>query len=316
MARISRGWVVALLLLPLLPVRSALGAQGEPQVFIVVSITPVGPRTFDVKLQNPRTRYIHSVTVRIDFPLKVGDRVTERREGNRVILTPVGPEQPRPPALGDLLVRGRYRAVDAARRPLRYAIRGLGTGRVAGQVEVAGQKHDLSAADLQRRSDGENRGFRANENLFDRVTGRQWNWVGSDRSGGPNRPIRPGGIGNVNVGCLNAFDCAAKKHDIQFWLQAHFEVGAQVALEINGAWRTYRVADADAVNQEVMEEFTVAAQGVLNRALRQAIAQGNQQRANRLRGMQNDLRLAFWDPRHIGAIRAILHEPEFRPFLE
>jgi len=75
--------------------------SGERDSFIVVSITPFNSVTFDVKLKNPRTGYVHSVTITIDVArlLHVGDRVRERRDGRQVILTPVGPprqERPQP----------------------------------------------------------------------------------------------------------------------------------------------------------------------------------------------------------------------------
>jgi len=76
--------------------------------FIVVSITAFNEVTFDVKLKNPRTGYVHSVTVTVDIArlLHIGDRVRERRRRGEVILTPVGaPRQEREPAPGPFVYR-------------------------------------------------------------------------------------------------------------------------------------------------------------------------------------------------------------------
>jgi hypothetical protein len=84
--------------------------QGGDGPYVIVSIEPNGPGTYDVKLKNPRTGYIHSLTLLAEIALRfvIGELVKERREGGRVVLIPVGgiptrPEprpQPRPDPLG------------------------------------------------------------------------------------------------------------------------------------------------------------------------------------------------------------------------
>jgi pimeloyl-ACP methyl ester carboxylesterase len=66
--------------------------QGGDQFFIVVAVTQLSEDAYDVKLKNPRTGYVHSITLYIEISLniKVGDRVKERREGGRVVLIPQG----------------------------------------------------------------------------------------------------------------------------------------------------------------------------------------------------------------------------------
>ena len=82
---------------------------GVDQSYIVVGITKFNADTYDVKLKNPRTGYVHSVTIYVDLMislnLAIGDRVRERREGGQVILTRDGgtptqptPSKPNPPA--------------------------------------------------------------------------------------------------------------------------------------------------------------------------------------------------------------------------
>lgn len=85
--------------------RDDRAADADGGTFIVVSITAFNQFTFDVKLKNPRTGYVHSVTVTVDVArlLRAGDRVRKRTRGREVILVPVGapreePElQPPPP---------------------------------------------------------------------------------------------------------------------------------------------------------------------------------------------------------------------------
>jgi hypothetical protein len=86
-----------LLLVPLCPpVVEGFQEKGEKGgLFIVVSITPMGQGTLDVKLKNPRTGYVHSVTLHISIPLnfKIGDLVEEHRDPRRgVVLIPVRDE--------------------------------------------------------------------------------------------------------------------------------------------------------------------------------------------------------------------------------
>ena len=66
--------------------------------YLIVSIEPNGPGTYDVKLKNTRTGYIHSLTLIAEIALRfvIGALVKERREGGRVVLIPVGGTTPRP----------------------------------------------------------------------------------------------------------------------------------------------------------------------------------------------------------------------------
>jgi hypothetical protein len=71
-------------------------SRGTPQSqgqFIVVSITAFGPETFDVKLKNPRTGYVHSITVTGDIfqQFKIGDSVDQVRDGKTTSLQPRAP---------------------------------------------------------------------------------------------------------------------------------------------------------------------------------------------------------------------------------
>jgi hypothetical protein len=81
------------------PQQEERGGSGDEGSFIVISITPFSNVTFDVKLKNPRTGYVHSVTVTIDIArlLHIGDLVRQRSSRGRVVLVPVQPrEEPRP----------------------------------------------------------------------------------------------------------------------------------------------------------------------------------------------------------------------------
>ncbi|MBI1354504.1 MAG: hypothetical protein GC160_09165 [Acidobacteria bacterium] len=79
-------------------------------VFSVQSITKISDGRYDVKLQNPKTKYVHSVTlVVVELLFKVGDMVRETRTGGKVVLTPANgggsssstppsaPKAPQPP---------------------------------------------------------------------------------------------------------------------------------------------------------------------------------------------------------------------------
>lgn len=87
--------VALLLLLALFHPPAADGLQERGGFFIVVSITQLGQGTIDVKLKNPRTGYVHSVTLHISLPLKfkVGDLVEKRQDPRRgIVLIPVRDE--------------------------------------------------------------------------------------------------------------------------------------------------------------------------------------------------------------------------------
>jgi hypothetical protein len=95
-----------LLCVPSVPDTARADDQGG--IFIVVSITSVGVDALDLKLKNPRTGYIHSLTITIDLQkslnLEVGDRVIEKRKGAEVELKIAskkggGTKDPTPPSL-------------------------------------------------------------------------------------------------------------------------------------------------------------------------------------------------------------------------
>jgi hypothetical protein len=70
-------------------------SQGD---FYVVGITPFSSDTFDVKLKNPRTGYVHSVTVRFAIGVQVGQLVTQLQNRNGEIqLRPTSLYTPPPP---------------------------------------------------------------------------------------------------------------------------------------------------------------------------------------------------------------------------
>lgn len=84
--------------------------QGGDDSYIIISMGPNGPGTYDVKLKNTRTGYVHSLTLIAEVALRfvIGALVKERREGGRVVLVPIGgttnkPDtrpQPQPDPLG------------------------------------------------------------------------------------------------------------------------------------------------------------------------------------------------------------------------
>src|SRR5438445_3737892 len=90
------GWVLAALVLcwsmPLVHAEPQAAAPAtQPPAgsngtqYIVLSITENGPGTVDVKLKNPRTGYVHSLTLVLDVVKELGlkalDRVWESRKG-------------------------------------------------------------------------------------------------------------------------------------------------------------------------------------------------------------------------------------------
>jgi len=201
-------------------------------------------------------------------------------------------------------------------QPVHYYIEGLGTARVVAYAQCEGQKLYLSG-EIQRRSNGEDRSFKINENLFDQITGKQWNWVGSDRSGGASQPIKPNGVGDVNAACANDFDCSAKKHDIQFWLQLCFEPGTLVSLKIADAEVRYEVKPENIVNKEVIDEFLKAAESALSKALHLAERANDEERIASIRELQSKLRddgpSSLYNRTRV--IHTVLTDPAFRSVL-
>ncbi len=78
-----------LVLLAVQPDRAVaqLPAAGRGDVFHVVSVTQLANGGRDVKLRNPHTGYVHSVTIYVELDIRVKDVFTERRDGGRIVLT-------------------------------------------------------------------------------------------------------------------------------------------------------------------------------------------------------------------------------------
>ena len=296
--------------------RSEADAAGDS--FIVISITPFGQATFDVKLKNPRTGYVHSVTVTIDIArlIHIGDRVEQRYDRGRVILTPIGggtgesppprsgpeqpsnPREPNPDEANWFLRQPKLPMRGMRGEPVRYFIQRLGAEDVVAWAEVNGRRLSLSDS-VRERSRGVDRPFRPWENAFDTVTDNRWNWTGS-HTGGGRRDIRHGGIGDVDVECLNDFDCLAKNHDIQFWLEANFQVGSNVNVRMNGIFHPFVVQSFNALNQQASRDFPRVATRVLDAAGREARVQHDADEVQRIGGLRQ--RLAWNDPTVLRAI--------------
>lgn len=326
------GALLALLMFAAEIVNAAAQSGQTEQTYLVVSKIQNGPHTYDVKLKNPRTGYIHSVTVLIEIALRiiVGQFVYKRRDprSGALILVPVSPpredpddpEEPPPPPQRrtprpvpapriDECTRVRWpnppaedENVPRRRRRGVYCLDGLGTDHVrAFEILDDGKARDVSA-EMQRRSDGENRPFRQDERLFDSVVGRGWNWVGSSVGGG-RTDIQPTGIGDVNVPGINPFDVAAKEHDIQTWLTLHFVEGTVVVIRINGRWALYRVQSPLTVHAgNAPRDMGRAAGVVLDRATRRAQRTGDRDLMNRIneyRGMPASCAAVLMLRRHL-----------------
>jgi hypothetical protein len=261
----------------------------------------------DVKTANALQSQATALLKRADDCAKDGLAAFKKDQGKPVVKgQPPGTGVPPPPG-ADAPPRPRYPRSGRA-GAVRYFIDGLGTDHVVAWAEPPGKQAPLSA-DVQARSNGEKRAFRPEEQSFDKITGLQWNWVGSSRSGG--KTVLPGGIGDVNVGFLNDFDRAARKHDIQSWLQANFEQGADVSLLINGTRTSYTVKSFLAVTQDVTAEFWQATDAALARALQQAQAAGNQADVARITALQKDRQGID----RFRVLQTVLTDKYFAPFL-
>ena len=114
-------------------------------------------------------------------------------------------------------------------------------------------------ADIRRRQHGKDRPFLRRERMFDVFVGknsarkRDWNWVGSDLSGGIR--IDPGGMGDLSVSCADFVDRIARKHDLQFWLSANFEPGCEVIIALRGNALQLTVEPAAVVNLRLILEL-------------------------------------------------------------
>lgn len=142
--------------------------------------------------------------------------------------------------------------------PISYDIDGLGTPNVAATTWIRNTPYSISA-DIARRQRGEDRPFTWDESLFDVIVGNyefnpsHRNWAGSDLSGGSR--ISPGGIGNINIPCIDYIDCISKKHDIEYWLAVNFHVSCRVTLHIRDIPLRFTVAALDRVNIGVVGEI-------------------------------------------------------------
>jgi hypothetical protein len=146
-------------------------------------------------------------------------------------------------------------------RPIRYEIAGLGSPEVVAVAcelsneDQPSQRYDISES-IRKRQSGEDRYFVWQENFFDLFIGsytnnpKKRNWAGSDLSGGAR--IRPGGVGDVTVPCADALDCISKKHDIQFWLSANFELGCEVQIKTEKGIDLFTVRRRSVVNLEAI----------------------------------------------------------------
>ena len=191
-------------------------------------------------------------------------------------------------------------------RRIQYQLRGLGTPN----VQASGGNGNLASI-IRTRQTGADRPYEWSESGFDQYTGIRWNWVGSNRSGGAT--TRPGGIGNVEQPCLNPFDCAAKKHDIQAWLEANFDMGCDVSLWMDGRWQRFMVRSAFDVHREVAREFRAAAETTLNNAMALATKEGDRALIARIRALQDKLQSVIQlegVPLQLGeVVRDIFNEP-------
>lgn len=139
-----------------------------------------------------------------------------------------------------------------------YEIDRLGTPNVAATSWILNTPHNISA-DIARRQHGEDRPFTWGESFFDLIVGNyefnpsHRNWAGSDLSGGSR--ISPGGIGNVNIRCIDHIDCISEKHDIEYWLAVNFHASCQVTLHIIDTHLHFTVASLGAANIEVVGEI-------------------------------------------------------------
>jgi hypothetical protein len=168
-------------------VSAAFGQTPAPaggDEFHVVSTTPVANDGYDVKLRNPRTGYVHSVTIYIEVGItlsfKPGDRVRKVQMGNRIVLVPVqarpaaNDPKPGPPLQGrvEKANTDKFPANGLDGKPLLYVIDRLGSGGDrAVAVDSSGNKTRLDDQ-VRQRSAGKSEPFQPWENAFDGVTGQ------------------------------------------------------------------------------------------------------------------------------------------------
>ncbi len=195
---------------------------------------------------------------------------------------------PRPgalPVFRDVAPDGRFRRETRGGQPILYEIRGLGTGREVATARIGGQRFDITDT-LRRHALGG--GPRTpGTDFFDQCTGQRDNWIGSAGSG--QRTIPAGGIGDVRVPGLNRFDRAARRHDIESWLEATFQVGSRVTVHVDErVAEEYVVKGFWAIQQDVGAEYRNAAAELLVQAQTLAAREGNREWTAVVRGLQRD----------------------------
>ena len=142
--------------------------------------------------------------------------------------------------------------------PISYEIDGLGTPNVTATSWILNTPYSVSAG-IARRQRGEDRPFTWDESIFDVFIGNyefnpsHRNWAGSDLSGGSR--ISPGGIGNINIPCIDHIDCISEKHDIEYWLAVNFHASCRVTLHVRDISLHFTVAGFETVNIEVVGEI-------------------------------------------------------------
>jgi hypothetical protein len=150
---------------------------------------------------------------------------------------------------------------------IRYRLIGLGTPSAVATARIVNKSEEQISAsdvsdDVRRRQFGENRPFRTTENLFDIFVGNysrnpsRRNWAGSDLSGGTQ--IHPGGLGDVLVPATDPLDAICKKHDIEFWLSANFELHAQVQIKTDKGLELFEVKRRNIINRNAVFEYVKA----------------------------------------------------------
>lgn len=139
-----------------------------------------------------------------------------------------------------------------------YTIYGLGTSHVIARASTPEGQMDIRT-DVAVRQRGTNRPFVWYEKIFDFFSGSyEFNpsrrkWTGSDLSGGLQ--IAPGGIGDVNVPCIDYLDCISKKHDIEFWLAVNFKQNCLIDIVIGNATVRFETSNFYKVNTKIIGEY-------------------------------------------------------------
>ena len=230
-------------------------AENTDDLFVIVNLRQLASGVWVLKLQNPRTGAFRDATVSAELARTL-------RPQQQVRLTSAGVM---PLALsrrcGETTADGLYVA-RIGHEEVQYTLIHLGGTGLVARCRWNGADTDLEK-DIAARTTSVKRNFKFNESAFDHVVGKRWNWVGSDNSGG--KKTNPGGLGPVDVECINPFDCHARRHDVQFWLSLNFEKGARISL--GEQKRPYTVEDQDTINNHAIDLFVRSAQVTIQNAL-------------------------------------------------